>query len=584
MADVKPIKITADVSQAEAEFQRLKAAYGEVTEAEEKFLRKVAESETQLKAKKQAADGLGVSMGSLSSALRQTSQETGKHAEGIDLSKKGLRDFNDILETSTGLHIKGAGAIGETITKLGPFAAAALAVGAAIDVWKEQEKQLDEALKEADRSVEDQAVQIEKLRAAHLSLDDIERQNLARMREIKAEKFADEWDEQARAIQFLSIKQDAANALTGDFGPIIAALAGPIGFAARAWADLTGKVDDYNREMEHLTLAEKNALVDAHERRDARLKLRQDEEKARIASMSREERAAHEHNERLKRIMEEGEKSGDAALQIKAIAAENARWRKEEEGFRQHQAHKTAAAVHSANERRAKVGKIATDLANFEIKEEQRVQRAFEQSSRRIQTVQMNVAKAIEKYEEQTARDRIRINREMEEMAREQKMMTLNLEMQAAQASIGAASAVFGKNKAIAYADAIVGTARAVVSGLNTQPFMPLGIAMAALAAATGIAQIQKISSTNVSGQAHSGMGNVPQSGTYNLLAGEMVLDPSAANTMREVSNAMRNVKPGASNSVVVNFHGTVVGGRQAGREITKMVRSAVRSANLRVA
>jgi hypothetical protein len=51
------------------------------------------------------------------------------------------------------------------------------------------------------------------------------------------------------------------------------------------------------------------------------------------------------------------------------------------------------------------------------------------------------------------------------------------------------------QNKAVAIFNAIIGTAQAVISGLMTQPFLPLGIIMGALAGALGAVQIGLIAS-----------------------------------------------------------------------------------------
>lgn len=67
-------------------------------------------------------------------------------------------------------------------------------------------------------------------------------------------------------------------------------------------------------------------------------------------------------------------------------------------------------------------------------------------------------------------------------------------------ASDAASKKEFKKQKKFNIAAAVMGTAAAVVNGLQTQPFFPLGIAMAAVALVAGLAQLRKIKSTSFEG------------------------------------------------------------------------------------
>lgn len=58
----------------------------------------------------------------------------------------------------------------------------------------------------------------------------------------------------------------------------------------------------------------------------------------------------------------------------------------------------------------------------------------------------------------------------------------------------------FKKQKKFNIAAAVMGTAAAVVNGLQTQPFFPLGLAMAAVALVAGLTQLRKIKSTSFEG------------------------------------------------------------------------------------
>ena len=85
----------------------------------------------------------------------------------------------------------------------------------------------------------------------------------------------------------------------------------------------------------------------------------------------------------------------------------------------------------------------------------------------------------------------------------------------------------FQIGKAAAIAQAVINTYQAAASGFATTPFFPLGIIMGAAAIALGIAQVNKIRSTQFQGgQAHAGMTNIPAEGSYLLDKGERVIQP----------------------------------------------------------
>jgi hypothetical protein len=62
------------------------------------------------------------------------------------------------------------------------------------------------------------------------------------------------------------------------------------------------------------------------------------------------------------------------------------------------------------------------------------------------------------------------------------------------------------RDKAQAIFSALLGTAQMVINGLNTQPFMPLGIIMGAIAAALGIAQVAMIAARPLPQLAEGGL------------------------------------------------------------------------------
>ncbi len=98
-------------------------------------------------------------------------------------------------------------------------------------------------------------------------------------------------------------------------------------------------------------------------------------------------------------------------------------------------------------------------------------------------------------------------------------------------------AAAFGKKgagiaKAFAISETIINTYKAATgaySALASIPFVgpALGIAAAAAAIASGLANVQKIRNTEIKGIAHGGMTSVPAESTYILNKGERVLSPN---------------------------------------------------------
>ena len=106
---------------------------------------------------------------------------------------------------------------------------------------------------------------------------------------------------------------------------------------------------------------------------------------------------------------------------------------------------------------------------------------------------------------------------------------------------------MFNTGKAASIASAIMSTHAAVVESFKNAGGFPWGIAPAAAMLAQGMMQVQNIKSQQFSGQAHSGLDNVPSEGTYLLQKGEMVLDPGT-------SQQVRNNAIGGDKNVNVTF------------------------------
>jgi hypothetical protein len=91
----------------------------------------------------------------------------------------------------------------------------------------------------------------------------------------------------------------------------------------------------------------------------------------------------------------------------------------------------------------------------------------------------------------------------------------------------------FELQKGMNLAKATVALPSAVLQSFENGGGYPWGIAPAVLMAARGALEIQSIASTTYTGQAHSGMDNVPADASFNLRQGEMVLDPGTSDAVR---------------------------------------------------
>lgn len=100
--------------------------------------------------------------------------------------------------------------------------------------------------------------------------------------------------------------------------------------------------------------------------------------------------------------------------------------------------------------------------------------------------------------------------------------------------------------KAAALSSALINTSLAITKTMSSVPY-PWNIPLAAAQGLAGMVQVQNIRSQQFSGQAHSGLDNVPREGTYLLQKGEMVLD---AGTSEQVRN---NATGGGSLNVTIN-------------------------------
>lgn len=108
----------------------------------------------------------------------------------------------------------------------------------------------------------------------------------------------------------------------------------------------------------------------------------------------------------------------------------------------------------------------------------------------------------------------------------------------------------FKLQKAAGIAQAIVNTYKGVSYSLSEYP-MPMAAVMAAIHLAVGLANVNKIKSQKFGGQAHAGLTNVPNEGTFLLQRGERVLAPEQNRDLTAFLNEKEAMTGGVNDSPV---------------------------------
>lgn len=154
---------------------------------------------------------------------------------------------------------------------------------------------------------------------------------------------------------------------------------------------------------------------------------------------------------------------------------------------------------------------------------------------------------------------------------------------EATRTSIAATNAATGMAQKAAMSGAEIGvdTAAGAIGSYKAMAGIPyvgpiLGFIAAAAAIVYGQQQAAKAKAAAASFQAHGGQDNT-QSASYNLIAGEMVIDPLAGSTGRALVELARRgtEKPRSMGGAKIVFNGPVYGGRAGVKQLARAVRSA---------
>ena len=154
----------------------------------------------------------------------------------------------------------------------------------------------------------------------------------------------------------------------------------------------------------------------------------------------------------------------------------------------------------------------------------------------RVLSLESALAVATNKITRERLQGELDAAREREEAAREETLRS------------------FKRTKALAVVQAIIGTASAVISGLSSQPFLPVGIIMGALAGTLGAIQIATIAAQPPP-QLHSGSNSLLRDETMiRARRGEAILSPTgvAAAGGEEAIRGLNKGRGGAATTIVV--------------------------------
>jgi hypothetical protein len=155
-----------------------------------------------------------------------------------------------------------------------------------------------------------------------------------------------------------------------------------------------------------------------------------------------------------------------------------------------------------------------------------------------------------------------------------------------ADAAIGAATAIFGASKAAAIAGAIIDTWVAVNNALATVPY-PYNIAVAALLAAQGLANVAKIKSTSIGS---SGGGGASVGGGSVGSGASRATAPGAGGSFDSPfsdGSGRREGRSGGNTQTIdqsIHIHGNMYGGRAGKRELARELQESARRDRQRIA
>ena len=132
----------------------------------------------------------------------------------------------------------------------------------------------------------------------------------------------------------------------------------------------------------------------------------------------------------------------------------------------------------------------------------------------------------------------------------------------------------FKIQKALALAKAVVTLPSAVIQSFENGGGYPWGLIPAGLMLAAGLKNISDIKNSSYSGQAHSGLTNVPREGTYLLNKGERVIQPSQNKDLTSFLNGGQSETQG--NVSIENLNISVLENATSAEALLNMPRSDI--------
>lgn len=657
--ELKDIVIRVETSESVKEVDALSSslgnnasAMGKLSASEMALIQHIADAKNQMESKKLIAQALGVSVSDVTRGMNKMAEEMKAAARAADDlaaferklaadqkklesslvsdamkenkaafigAKKEMKDYAEIAENAIGVNTGLAGVIrGAGNPAFLAAGIAALAVGAALEVWKEKQEEIKKSVEESTRWVEAYTKSLTENKSAQESFSDFQLKVIASGRalaEIKLEeaitkqgdaiKKTAEEAEKAELVYKFSIHTGGALSMSAEEN------ARALTKAAAEMKRTAAEAESAKLYLQELTEAHRNGFKTVGEY-EASLKHWNDtaikayditnkispatrtlwQEQARLADEFN--RGAMSLDEFVKRAAQlqtiysaSIETKKTAAVKIGAAARQKIevdlfkenykRAGDDAREFERQLATKERAALASRNREkqeatRRNAEQIQADRVRFN--QFQKIENDMQMLTAKGRMKSLTDERALQRgilqaYGATQAQIR-KFDKQSSNLRKQLAAQERNMRMGMASEVANQAAAAFENNKGMAKAATVINTAQAAMAGFSTQPFFPLGILMGAFAIAMGIQNLQKIESTSApAGQAHSGM-NVPRDGSYNLQAGEVVVPNTDAlmDISSSISNLAKGDRSGGSKTYVTNYNGTVIDAQDADRKI----------------
>ncbi len=618
-------KTQVDIANAQAEAMgKFDKFMGGATEEEKQLAQAIIKAREEMAAQKAMAEAMGVPLADVQRGIKKVSDEQKRMEHtvgGIDVSKKSMRDYGDVLEVTTGLQVSHMGAIAETVATMGPFAIGAIAAGKAIEWWNEKEAEADKIAATFSQEVVKQAGELEKLRAKHIQLTEAQEGWIRKGEEYKQQNNAEEITKTKDAIEQTERKMALLSGEMGlQFGPL-SALTNLWHDAGEEFATAAKRMQELEDRLKMLKEGEAASALKAQQAADFA---------AQQAVLTGKEKMEQEHLNRVSALRDNFAKSGDINY-ARSLQLENARYQHELAEFSNHQGKKTqtlaqanaareAQEAQSAERMRQKheqiIAKEKQLVAQWNNQaradreaENQRLIAEYDRTEQRKQAVLMRGQQWHRRTRAQELREQLaayrkdlknfeltelqkrQVAKDTAEFERQIRAAEFQSKAQIAMESSAALTRAFGANKDAAKVEAGINLFKGITQIWGQWgAYPPVAAALTVIHSLITKKAIDDIDGQKApQGQFHGG-GVIPRTGTYVMEGGEVTLPNTDAQRavsdhIKNISNRMDAERRGGGGGAVHNhYHGTVFDKARADREMARGSARGRRRSNVRAA